>query len=105
MRSVVIIEVNELFYPESCLCNALEAFLLVDNLRLDGSVHTFRNCIVSRLVVLCHADAYVVLLELVYVDVAAVLHASVRVMDEPAQIVPACLGNCHLKGIERIFCL
>lgn len=91
MRSVVVIEVDELSNAESCLCNALETFLLVDNLRLDGAVHTFRNCVVRRFVVLCHADAYIMFLELVYVNVAAVLHASVRVMDKPTEIVLACL--------------
>lgn len=91
MRSVVVIEVDKLSNAESCLSNALETFLLVDDLCLYGAVHTFRNSIVGWFVILSHADAYIVLQELVYVNIATVLHTSVRVVNQPAQVIPPCL--------------
>ena len=57
-------------------------FLTVDALAFDDAVHALRNAVVGGLVVLGHRYLYAVLLQLLHIQVAAVLHAAVGVVDE-----------------------
>ena len=103
MRSVVVVEADESFNAYQCVLEALEAALAVDDLRLESAVHTFCDGVVRGLVVFRHGDAYSVLLQFVRIGVAAILHASVRVMDEPFQFVCRSLRDGHVEGLKRVF--
>jgi hypothetical protein len=71
----------------SGLLHVGELFPPVSHSVFMNAVHAFRYGIVRRLVVLCHADGYMVLIQTFHIGIAAVLYASVGVMDKTVQIV------------------
>ena len=99
MWTLVIIEVYEQGYPFTGIINGLETVLAIDNLRLEYTVYTLCNSVVGRLVILRHADHYTIFLQFLRVGVAAVLHASVGVVNEPRQFVGRCLADGHPEGL------
>lgn len=103
VRTTVVVEVNKSGYARVSLANVLEAvFQNVHMLRLYGSIHSFCNGVVSRVVILCHAYADVIFLEFPDIKVAAILHTSVRMVYETGESVPARLCHSHAKRSQCI---
>ncbi len=103
MRACVVVEADEAGYALQRVVIRLEAFLAVDDLGLENAVHTLCNGIVGGLVVLRHADPDAVPLQLVRIGIAAVLYASVGVVDEPFQLIGRRLRDGHPEGLQRVF--
>ena len=83
VRAPAVVEQDEALYLlQSLLIRCETPFLAVDALILDSLVHALCNTVVRGLVVLRHRYQDVVLLQFLDIEVAAVLHASIRVMDE-----------------------
>ena len=76
------------------------SFLAVYALALDDAVHTLGNAVVGGLVVLGHRYQDAVLLQLLHIQVAAVLHTAVGVVDESREVVPSGLFYCHAECLE-----
>ena len=81
MRSSIIIEGDKLTDALSRFLYSLIDGFAIEFLRLDNAINTLRNTIIRRLVILRHTDGYVVVVQLIYIVVTTVLHASVRVVD------------------------
>ena len=103
MWASVVVEGDETGYTLQRVLVRLEAPLAVDDLGLQYAVHTLRYGVVRRLVVLRHAYPYTILFQFVRIGVAAVLYASVRVMDESFQLICRSLRDGHPEGLERVF--
>ena len=84
------LHVSELLHP-------VEPFALQD------AVHAFRHGIVRGLVVLRHADGYMMAFQTFHIGVATVLYAPVGVMDQPLQVVFPGAGYRHLQCLYRIY--
>ncbi len=102
VRAGVVVEGDEAGYAVQRVLVRLEALLPVDHLRLEYTVDTLRNGVVRGLVVLRHAGPDAVRLQFVRIGIAAVLHASVRVVDESFQLVCRGLRDGHAEGLERV---
>ena len=102
VRPVLVVEADEGGYALRCVFYGLEATLPVDHLCLQDAIHTLCNGIVRRLVVLGHADAYLMLLQSLDVLVAAILHTSVGVVDEMAHLLFRGLFYSHLQGLHGV---
>ena len=102
VRTGVIIEEDEAGDTFQCIPVRLKAAFTVDDLRLEDAVHTLCDGVVSGFVVLRHADSYVVLPELVRIDVTAVLYAPVRVVDESLQLVCRSLAYSHTQSLQSV---
>jgi len=100
-----VIEGNESGYALQCVLVRLKALLAVDYLRLEYAVHTLRYGVVGGLVVLRHADLDAVLLQFVRIGGTTVLYTSVRVMDEPFQLISRSLRDGHPESLQRVLCL
>ena len=102
VRALAIVEQDEAPYlPQGLLVRLESSFLTIDALILGSFVHALRDGVVSGLVVLRHRYQYVVLLQFLDIEVAAVLHATVRVMDEPREVATASLSNGHAERLKR----
>ena len=102
VRPSAIVEDNEALYLfQSLLIRLKTPFLTVYTLALDRAVHTLCNGIVGGFVVLCHRDLYVVLLQFLHIEVAAVLDAAIRVVDESGEVTSTGLSDGHAEGFER----
>ena len=103
MRTLAVVEIDESTYLIQSLPVRLETpFLAVYALALDRAVHALSYGVVSRFVVFGHGDSDIVLLQFIYVDVTAVLHATVGVMDESRQITASRLFYGHAESPESI---
>ena len=103
MRPAVVIEGDEGGDALTCVRDVLEAALTVDDLGLEGAVHTLCYGVVRGFVVFRHGYPHTVLLELVRIGGGAILHAPVRVMDESPQLVGRSLRDGHAEGLQRVF--
>lgn len=102
MRPTVVVKVDKLRNLTFRVLPVLETLRLdIDPLCLDGSVHPLRHGVVGGPVVLRHADSDAVFLEFAHIQVAAVLYAPVRVVDQSFEIVPARLCDGHPEGFQR----
>ena len=102
VRASAVVEEDEAPYLLQGLLIRLKTPVLpVYALVLDDAVHTLCKGVVGRLVVLCHGYLYAVLLQLLHIEVAAVLDAPVRVMDEPREVTSSSLLYGHAEGFER----
>ena len=99
----VVVEEDKARDTLKCILVRLEAAFTVDNLRLEYAVHALCYGVVRGFVVLRHADFDSVLLQFVRIVVAAVLYASVRMMDESIQFFCRSLANSHPEGLQRVF--
>ncbi len=83
MRTMIVVEINEAVNLLLGILNVFKAMLLtIDMLSLDSAVYTLGNGIIGRLIVLRHANLDTIFLQFFNIQVAAVLYATVRVMDE-----------------------
>ena len=101
----IVIEEDEAGDTLQRILIRLKTTFTVDYLRLEDSVHTLGNSVVRGLVVLRHTYLYMILLQFVRIVVAAVLYASVRVMDEPFQFISRSLRDGHSERLECVLCL
>ena len=102
MWTLAIVEEDEAFYLlQSLLIRLKTSVLTIYALTLDDAVNAFCKGIVSGFVVLCHRDLYAMLLQFVHVEVAAVLDAAVRVVDESGEVTSSSLFYGHAEGFER----
>ena len=100
--TLTIVEGNEATYLLQSLFICLETpFLAVYTLTLNNTIYALRKSIVGRLVVLCHRYPYAMFLQLLHVEVAAVLDAAVRVVDESGEVASTGLFYGHAEGFER----
>ena len=102
VRTPAVIEEDEALYMLQSLPVGLETpFLPVDALALDNAVYALRNTIVGRLVVFRHRYQYAMFLKFLHIEVAAVLNAAVRVVDESREVTTAGLFYGHAESLER----
>ena len=87
VRAGFVVEGDETGDALQCILVRLETLLTVDDLGLEYAVHTLGYGIIGWFVVLRHADSDAVSLQFVRIGVTAVLHASVRVMDESPEFI------------------
>jgi hypothetical protein len=102
MRTVIVVERNNALRLSLGFCNICKLFTPFEPFCLQNAVHPLRYCIVSRLVVLRHTDGYMMVLQTFHIGIAAVLYASVRVMDQTAQILFPCTAYRHFQRPYRI---
>jgi hypothetical protein len=79
-----------------------ELFPFPEPFGLYDAVHALRHGVVRRLVVLRHADGYAVLIQALHIGVAAVLYASVGVVDKTVQITASRTRYRHFQRLQRI---
>ena len=103
MWTSIVVEEDEARDTLQRILIRLKTTFTIDHLRLEDSVHTLGNSVVRGLVVLRHTYLYMILLQFVRIVVAAVLYASVRVMDESIQFFCRSLANSHPEGLQRVF--
>ena len=94
----VVVEVDVAFYHPAGMLKGVEALLPVDTFHLYYTVGPLGDGIVRRLVVLAHGDGDSIRLEHGYVGIAAVLHATVGVMDESLEDFAARHGYGLIDG-------
>ena len=83
VKALAVIEDYEKPYLLQSLLKRLKApVLTICTLAFDDAVHTLCKGVVGRFVVLRHRYLYAMLLQLLHIEVAAVLDAAVRVVDE-----------------------
>ena len=101
VRTLTVVEVDK---PPNLLQGLLKRLktpvLTVYALALDNAVHALCKGIVGGLVVLRHRDLYLVLLQLFYIEVTAVLYASVRMVNKFGEFTSASLLYGHAEGFE-----
>jgi len=101
VKALAVVEVDKSSYLLQSLLKRLKTSVLtVYALILDNAVHTLCKGVVGGLVVLRHRDLYAVLLQFLHVEVAAVLDAAVRVVDESREITSASLFDGHAESFE-----
>ena len=102
VRTLTVVEVDK---PPNLLQGLLKRLktpvLTVYALALDNAVHALCKGIVSGFIVLRHRDLYLVLLQLFYIEVTAVLYASVRMVNKFGEFTSASLFYGHAEGFER----
>ena len=76
---------------------------LIKPLGFEDTVDTLCNGVLIRITLIGHADLDVVLLKYVHVVPAAILAASVRVMDKSIKAISSIVGYRRLQGPERTF--
>ena len=102
VRTPTVVKLDEAPDLLQSLLVRLEAPLLtVHALMLDGAVHTLGDGVVRRLVVLRHRDQYAMPLQFLHIEIAAVLHAAVGVVDETGKVATTCLSYSHTESPER----
>ena len=100
MGSFSIIKRNKSSNNRSCLIYILKMSVTVDSFLFYYTIHPFCNGIVGRLGVLGHTDGDVVLVECINIQITTVLHSPVRMMNQPGQILLACLVDSIGQGIQ-----
>ena len=99
--ALAVVEENEaLNLLQSLLIRLKTSVLTIYALILDDAVHALCKGIVGRFVVLRHRDLYAVFLQFLHIQVAAVLDATVRVVDESREVTSASLFYGHAEGFE-----
>ena len=99
VRAFAVIEVDKSSYMFLSLLICLKApILAIHALSLDDTVHALCKGIVGGFVVLRHRDLYAILLQFLHIQVAAVLDATVRVVDESREITSTSLFYGHAEG-------
>jgi len=97
-----VVEEDEASYLlQSLLIRFKTPVLTIYALALDDAVHALCKGIVGGFVVLRHRYLYAMLLQFLHVEVAAVLDAAVRVVDESGEISSSGLLYGHAEGFER----
>ena len=102
MRSSIIIEGDKLTDALSRFLYSLIDGLAIEFLRLDNAINTLRNTVIRRLVILRHTDGYVVVVQLIYIVVTAVLHASVRVVNQLREVIALSLLYGCTQRVKRV---
>ena len=102
VRAAVVVEVNEVPYAFTGCIDIAVQWLTVEFLGLYDAVDAFCYAVVGRLVVLSHADVYLMAFEFPYVGVAAVLYAAVRVVDQAAQVTATGLLYGLPQGLKCV---
>lgn len=78
----VVVEVDVALYHPVCMLKGVEALLAVDTFRLYFSVDALSDGVVCGIIVLTHGDGYLMRLEHGHVGIAAILHATVGVVNQ-----------------------
>ena len=103
MWPLLVVETDKFTDATIGLLIALVSTFPVYDLRLEDTVHTLSYGIVSRFVVFCHADAYLVFAEQVHIVITAVLYASVRVVNQMREFLCAGLVYGALQSVYGMF--
>ena len=102
VRPPAIVEDDESLYLFHCFLKRIKTpILAIYALVLDGAVHTLCKGVVGGLVVLGHRYLYTIFLQFFHIEIAAILDATVRVVNEPGKVTSTCLFNGHAEGFER----
>ena len=102
VRTLAIVEEDEALYLLHGFFKCFKApVLTVYALALDDAINTLCKGIVGGFVVLRHRDLYAMLLQLLHVEIAAVLDAAVRVVDESGEVASTGLFYGHTEGFKR----
>ena len=98
--SIVIEENEALNLFQSLLKRIKPSFLTIYAFTLDCAVHALCKGVVGGFIVLCHRYPYAMFLQFLHVEVAAVLDAAVRVMNESREVTSSGLFDGHAEGFE-----
>ena len=99
--SIVIEENEALNLFQSLLKRIKPSFLTIYAFTLDCAVHALCKGVVGGFIVLCHRYPYAMFLQFLHVEVAAVLDAAVRVMNESREVTSSGLFDGHAEGFKR----
>jgi hypothetical protein len=80
VRATFVVKVNEGLNTLFGLLITLVAPFFVDYLCLENAVYTLCNGVVCGFIILCHTDAYIILIKQFYISIATVLDATVGVV-------------------------
>ena len=101
VRALAIVKEDEaLNLLQGLLIRLKTSVLTIYTLTLDDAVHTLCKGIVGGFVVLRHRDLYAMFLQFLHIEVAAVLDAAVRVVDESGEVTSSGLFDGHAEGFE-----
>lgn len=103
VRSLVIVEADELSNPPSCVAEVTEAIDTVHELILDYAICPLGNRVVRRAVVLRHTYECVMFFQESHVIVAAILRPPVRMMYDASQVLAVRLIDGHLQSLYRMY--
>jgi hypothetical protein len=102
VRTPAVVEENEALYLFQSLVIRLKTpVLTVNALVLDDAVNALCKGVVGRFVVLRHRYLYAVPLQFFHIEVAAVLDATVGVVDEARKVASTSLSYGHTESFER----
>ena len=102
VRPFGIVELDDVCDPFSRLLKVMRMSHLIKPFLLDDAVHTLRYGIVRGLVVLRHADGGIDPSQVLYVLVAAILYATVRMMDQAFKAKMGDIPDTHLQGCHGV---
>ena len=101
VRALAVVEEYEpLYLLQRLLVRVETPVLTICALTLDDAVHALCKGIVGGFVVLRHRDLYTMFLQFLHIEVAAVLDAAVRVVDESREVTFTSLFDGHAEGFE-----
>ena len=101
VRALAVVEEYEpLYLLQRLLVRVETPVLTICALTLDDAVHALCKGIVGGFVVLRHRDLYAMFLQFLHIEVAAVLDAAVRVVDESGEVTSSGLFDGHAEGFE-----
>ena len=100
MRTLIVVYINDFCYSDPGIRYAVEV-LVIEPFAFQDSVHTLSYSVFSRIPALSHAYQYPVVLQQLYILLAAVLAAAVRVVDEAVE--PAArIADGHPQCLHRV---
>ena len=101
VEALAVVEVDKSSYLVQRLLKRIKTpVLTIYALTLDDTVHALCKGVIGGFVVLRHRDLYAVLLQFLHIEVAAVLDAAVRVVDESGEVASTSLFYGHAEGFE-----
>ena len=77
VRPIVIVEVYEPSDDVPGMFQIVEGFSGIYDFGFYNSIRTLRNSIIGRVIILCHADANIVIFQLFNIGITAVLYTSI----------------------------
>ena len=82
MRTLVVVKAYKPSYAFFCFLYASIERLAIKLFGLDNTIDALGYAVIGRLVIFSHTNAYMVVVQLLYISITAVLHSTVRVMDQ-----------------------
>lgn len=98
MRAHIIVQIHDMRNPFLRLLQIRKQRQRINPFRLQCAVHPLCQTIVRRVVILAHADAYMVVVQQRGIGITRILYPAVGMVRRPAQIAAArCEGFSSLR--------